>query len=132
MTLIRTAGFYEELDPDRSVPHDGPIRDAVREHGEPDEARVLAYLYEGTELFSWMGGAPDVLREDDGGPVLLGGSSLCGDGTWVWRRDLTYYLPAYHLALPPDFLAHVRGADYRPPPVSEERGREILAAFGLQ
>lgn len=121
---VRSVGFYAELSPGWGMPVDGSIRDAVRSAGEPDEGRIVEYLRRGTGLWSEMSAGPDVL--DPEGPVLTGTGSLRTDGTWLWREDLRYYLSTYHLALPAEFLAHVRRLGYAPPPVAEARLTEIV------
>ncbi|MCF2435152.1 hypothetical protein LV779_13180 [Streptomyces thinghirensis] len=71
-----------------------------------------------------MGAQTDVLDPD--GPTLVGNGSLFTDGIWLWREDLSYYVARYHLALPREFVAHVRGLEYSPPQVPESRLVEIL------
>jgi hypothetical protein len=105
------------------MPLDGSIRDAVRPAGEPDERRIAEYLGQGTGLWSEMSAGPDVL--DPEAPVLSSIGSLRTDGTWLWREDLPYYLSTYHLALPAEFLGHVRRLGHTPPPVAETRLVEI-------
>ncbi|MFG3100147.1 hypothetical protein ACGFZL_06470 [Streptomyces sp. NPDC048182] len=95
----------------------------MRELGERDEELLLGYLRGATRLWSEMGAADDVL--DPEAPVLVGAGSLCTDGTWLWRDDLTYYVGRYHVALPAEFLAHVRRLDHRPPDVPFRRCAEI-------
>lgn len=71
-----------------------------------------------------MGAERDVISGDE---WVGGAGSLVTDGEWVWPVDLVHYLSRYHIALPADFLAHVRKSDYRVPAVSDERAREIMA-----
>lgn len=71
-----------------------------------------------------MGSQTDVLDPD--GPTLVGNGSLHTDGTWLWREGLSYYVAKYHLALPREFVAHVRRLKYSPPQVPENRLVEIL------
>ncbi|MFJ6837481.1 hypothetical protein [Streptomyces sp. NPDC091209] len=101
------------------------MRDSVKATGEPDEAKIIAYLRNGAGIWSEMSAGPDVLDPD--APVLSGVGSLYTDGTWLWRQDLLYYLGTYHVCLPRDFLTHVRKARYRVPAVPETRLLEILA-----
>ena len=42
------------------------------------------------------------------------------DGEWVWPRDLAYYVRAYRVALPREFIANVRERHGRPPPLSRD------------
>lgn len=66
-----------------------------------------------------MSAGPDVLDPD--GPDLPGIGSMYTDGTWIWREDLRYYLATYHVALPDDFVKHIRALDYTAPAVPESR-----------
>jgi|UniRef100_A0AAU3I3A7 hypothetical protein len=122
--VIRTVGFFSELGPGWGLPLDGLLRESVGPAGEPDEAEIIGYLGRGAGIWAEMSAGPDVL--DPQAPVLSGVGSLFTDGTWLWRRDLPYYLGTYHVSLPRDFLTHVRKARYRVPAVPETRLLEIL------
>ncbi|MCT9006522.1 hypothetical protein [Streptomyces rhizosphaerihabitans] len=100
------------------------MRDSVHPTGEPDEAKIIAYLRSGTGIWSEMSAGPDVL--DPNAPDLSGIGSLYTDGTWLWRQDLPYYLGEYHVSLPSDFVAHVRNAHHQVTEVPEKRLVEIL------
>jgi hypothetical protein len=121
--MIRAVGFFAELHPGWGMPLDGSIKDAVRSAGEPDENRIVDYLRTGTGLWSEMGAEPDVL--DPEGSALPGAGSLFTDGTWLWRDDLPYYVAKYHVALPPEFLAHARRLGYAASRVPDARVHEI-------
>ncbi|MFI9153676.1 hypothetical protein [Streptomyces sp. NPDC053367] len=121
--MIRSAGFFAELNPGWGMPLDGSIRDAVRSAGESDEDRIIGYLRNGTALWSETGAERDVL--DPEGPDLTGAGSLLTDGTWLWREDLPYYVSAYHVTLPAEFLAHIRGLGHAAPTVPDSRLHEI-------
>ncbi|MFE9027592.1 hypothetical protein ACFYOA_15185 [Streptomyces iakyrus] len=95
------------------------MRDAVRPSGEPDESSILDYLRSGTGIWSEMSAGPDVLDPD--APDMTGIGSLYTDGTWLWREDLTYDVATYHVALPNEFVEHIRTLEYRAPVVSESR-----------
>ncbi|CAM5361310.1 hypothetical protein [Streptomyces fumanus] len=121
---VRSVGFFAELSPGWGLPTDGPIGDAVRPVGEPDEDGIVAYLMNGTGLWSEMSATTDVL--DPEGPTLAGAGSLRTDGTWVWRDDLSYYVHRHHVVLPAPFLARVRMLDHTPPRVPDSRLADIL------
>ncbi|MGV9589021.1 hypothetical protein [Streptomyces tendae] len=121
---VRAVGFFDELSPGWGLPTDGPIKDAVRSSADADEHRLVDYLRQGSDIWSEMGAQADVL--DPEGPTLVSGGSLLTDGGWIWRDDLAYYVVRYHLALPEDFVAHVRESGYSPPEVPESRLVEIL------
>ncbi|MEU0168468.1 hypothetical protein ABZ214_23935 [Streptomyces iakyrus] len=117
--MIRPVGFFSELSPGWGLAETGSIRDAVRPSGEPDESSILDYLRSGTGIWSEMSAGPDVLDPD--APELTGIGSLYTDGTWLWREDFTYYVATYHVALPNEFVEHIRTLEYRAPVVSESR-----------
>jgi hypothetical protein len=123
--VIRSVGFFAELNPGWGMPLAGSIKDAVRPAGEPDENRLAAYLRNGNALWSEIGAEPDPL--DPEAPLLTGAGSLATDGTWLWREDLPHYVSKYHVALPAEFLAHVRRLGYAPPRLPDATLHEILA-----
>jgi hypothetical protein len=92
----------------------GPLRAQVQASGEPDEAQIVEYLDVGHHLTYFMEAGVDVLT----GEVhrhTSGCSSLVTDGLWVWRADFAHYLEAYHVPLPADFVARVRGFRHQMP-----------------
>ncbi|WP_234308057.1 hypothetical protein [Streptomyces sp. NBRC 110035] len=121
--MIRPVGFFSELSPGWGLPESGSIKDAVRPSGEPDEKEIVSYLMNGTGIWSEMSAGPDVLNPD--GPLLPGIGSLCTDGEWIWRGDLSYYVATHHISLPVEFVTHIRDSNYSPPEVAESRLTEI-------
>lgn len=119
---IRILGLYEELWKPRFGKSLGSILDARTDDPLADEAEVLAYLQAGTWLFEFMAFKKDVFGGDNGIPAA--GSPMT-DGEWVWKSDLLFYLPVYHVRLDPDFLSHVRAIDYRMPEIPDERIDEL-------
>ncbi|MEV4786309.1 hypothetical protein AB0K53_12800 [Streptomyces tuirus] len=117
--MIRPVGFFSELSPGWGLAETGSIKDAVRPSGEPDESGILVYLRNGTGIWSEMSAGPDVL--DPNAPELTGIGSLYTDGTWLWREDLPYYVAKYHLALPDEFVQHIRTLEHKAPAVLESR-----------
>jgi hypothetical protein len=45
---------------------------------------------------------------------------IATDGIWVWPRDLSYYVGNYHLALPSEFVEHMRMCSWNPVSLSRE------------
>ncbi|MFF0678781.1 hypothetical protein ACFYVW_09340 [Streptomyces tendae] len=117
--MINPVGFFSELSPGWDLPESGSIREAVRSSGETDEAGIVSYLLNGTEIWSEMSAGPDVLDPD--GQLLTGIGSLYTDGEWIWRGDLSYYVSRHHIALPDQFVTRIRNANYSPPKVPENR-----------
>ncbi|WP_437017382.1 hypothetical protein [Streptomyces sp. enrichment culture] len=112
-------GLFSELSPGWGLTQSGSIKDAVRPSGEPDESSILAYLRGGTGIWSEMSAGPDVL--DPNAPEMTGIGSLYTDGTWLWREDLPHYLTRYHIALPGEFVKHIRALGHKAPAVPESR-----------
>ncbi|MDH6547487.1 hypothetical protein [Streptomyces sp. SAI-041] len=111
--MLRLLGFFDDFGHPREV-STGPLAAQVRVTGEPDEAHIVAYLDHGHRLTSFMEAGVDALT----GEVhrhTSGCSSLVTDGVWVWRADFAHYLETYHVPLPADFLARVRGLSHRMP-----------------
>ncbi|WP_043261548.1 hypothetical protein [Streptomyces sp. e14] len=122
--MIKRAGFYREIGGQATTAHDAPsLHDAARDSGPWDEDRVLAYLESAPEIYSTMGARRDVLTGDE---WITGAGSLLTDGTWLWPTDLVHYVRRHHVALPPEFLDHIRANDYTVPAVSDELARHIL------
>lgn len=107
---LKKVGFFSEL------PHGdetGPtLRGAVRDWGEKDERKLIAYLKKGAVLFLCLGLARDVLDETAG---FTHSPHILTDGVWAWPGDLRYYVKKYHVELPEEFLRHVRDRRYRLP-----------------
>ncbi|PAX89051.1 hypothetical protein CLM85_13485 [Streptomyces albidoflavus] len=66
-----------------------------------------------------MSAGPDVLEPE--GQLLTGIGSLRTDGEWIWRGDLSHYVSRHHVALPDQFVTHIRDSHYSPPKVPESR-----------
>jgi hypothetical protein len=45
---------------------------------------------------------------------IAGTSSIRTDGSWVWHDTLPYYVREHSIALPFEFLEHIRHRDYMP------------------
>ncbi|MGW7412817.1 hypothetical protein [Streptomyces sp. NPDC054863] len=118
--MTQRVGFFREFTPDD--PSAAPsIHEAVGTHALYDEAGIVAYLESATEIFTAMGADRDVVSGDEWVPS----GSLSTDGKWLWPGELAHYVRRYHLALPADFLADVRAAQYAPPVLPPGRGAEI-------
>jgi hypothetical protein len=112
---LRPVGFFEELG--FAIHYTEKIRDAVQDRAAPNEQKVISYLNGGYVLLDVPETAVDVIA---GKGRIIGGSSLVSDGTWVWRRDLAYYVGKYHLRLPAEFLDHLIQRKYVLPVLSEQ------------
>ncbi|HEY4244251.1 MAG TPA: hypothetical protein VGM88_30770 [Kofleriaceae bacterium] len=98
---VTRIGFFRELKHGEAT---GPsLRESVRDHAQPDEAKLVAYLKGAPGLIASPGPVRDVLAP--GAPI--GTRSISTDGVYAWPGDLPYYVAKYHVALPAKFLAHV-------------------------
>ncbi|MFI1768684.1 hypothetical protein ACH41H_42545 [Streptomyces sp. NPDC020800] len=125
--MIKGVGFYQEFGDhgDPSAPASS-LHDAVRTAGDRDEDRIVAYLESSTEIYSVMGAERDVVTGD---AWIPGAGSLVTDGTWLWPVELAHYVRRHHIALPVEFVAHIRGNDHVSPALSQERARDIFDEY---
>ncbi|MGX9886640.1 hypothetical protein [Streptomyces sp. NPDC002276] len=126
--MTKRAGFYREVGGPDAAAGDAPslrndVRDDVRGSGPWDEDRVLGYLESAREIYTTMGARRDAL---DGDEWIAGSESLLTDGSWIWPVDLVHYVRRHHVALPQEFLEHIRANGYTVPAVSDERARHIF------
>lgn len=106
---LKPLGMYREMyDGERDeLPS---IHDALLPAPPADHERVLAYLRAAPGVFDVMSAVPDLLAAD---AWIPGGASLHSDGEWLWRTDFIEYYAAHALALPAEFLDHIRENGYR-------------------
>jgi hypothetical protein len=127
MTL-RLVGFFKELGSGEY--YHASIRQSVQADPARGERLVIDYLEHGHVLIDVPETSTDVIS---GGRRIIGASSLLTDGTWLWRRDLPYYVGTYHLSLPEDFLQHLQNGEFKVPAMSgqelEKVGQESLRFF---
>ncbi|WP_019073322.1 hypothetical protein [Streptomyces hokutonensis] len=122
--MIKRAGFYRETGGRITMADHAPsLRDAVQDSGPRDEDLVLAYLESAREIYTTMGAQRDALAGDE---WIAGSESLLTDGTWIWPIDLVHYVRRHHVALPQEFLEHIRANSYTAPAVPDERARQIF------
>lgn len=81
-----------------------------------------AYLSSGAIVLALMEQTTDVI-----GSVfkVLGGSAILTDGVYYWRRDTASYVERYQVALPDDFVEHMRALNWTCPEVRVERITQI-------
>ena len=111
---FREAGFFRELyDDDPELPS---IRHAVRTAPHPEAVRITAYLEQGVGIAGVGKYVGDVLDPDSSFSISPG---LATDGVWLWRRDLPHYVAVHHVALPEEFISHMRESGWRVPRLDE-------------
>lgn len=125
--MSKLADFYWKPGSQGDAAGKPSLFDAMRGAGPKDEDRIAAYLASGDEFFSAMGAERDAVTDDMWIPGASG--SLMTDGVWAWPDSLAHYVRRHHVALPPDFLAHIRANDYTVPAVPRERHGEVFAEF---
>ncbi len=57
---------------------------------------------------------------------IVGTSSIRTDGRWVWHDTLPYYVREHGIALPQEFLEHMRHRNYVPPREDEVEMEELI------
>ena len=116
---LRQVGFFRELahgDPD------GPsLRDAVREAPPSERERIANYLQAGN-AFAVTGMAVDDVLDPD--RTNIAELMTMTDGEWEWPSDLLYYFEEYNVAIPEDFVGHMRARNWTPPSLSDD---ELIA-----
>lgn len=106
----RLLGEFQELEHGRP---DGPsLRAAVRDHGGPDEHRLVEYLRSGSILAATGSRVHDILSPDR---ELIDGLHLFTDGQWFWYSDLAHYVEQYHVALDERFVQHAQDQNWAAP-----------------
>ncbi|HEY0637126.1 MAG TPA: hypothetical protein VGD67_05730, partial [Pseudonocardiaceae bacterium] len=84
---------------------------------EREAGLVLSYLESAPVVHSTGGFSLDRIDPMRGKAVPV---TWHTDGTWVWPGSVTYYLRSYALPPDPEFLAHIRQRNFRPPAVDAE------------
>ncbi len=106
MSMVRKVGFFCELPLEEQVKALSSIR---RVQAQPDEAKILTYLDAGVTFAAMMGVDEDVLAHPR---KPIGPLDLVTDGEWAWPQTLAYYVRNYHIALPEDFVEHMRSSGW--------------------
>jgi hypothetical protein len=113
--ILRTVGFFREL---RHGMPDGPsLHDAVGTLPADLHDRVWRYLESGAVLVASSGIVDDVLDPDR---QAVATPDMMTDGTWLWPRDLAYYVANHQVGLPAEFLATMESNGWRAPELSQE------------
>jgi hypothetical protein len=107
-------GFFREL---RHGEPEGPsLIEAIRPKADYDRRLVVSYLRSSPILFAYPGVVRDVL---DSSRLIIGAGHIRTDGVWAWPEDLAYYVEHYNVALPSEFLEHVKLKVDHPPTEAE-------------
>ena len=97
-------------------------------HDKPqfDEDKIVSYLESGTQLFATLLAIYDDFGEAE---KFVGGPSIVTDGVWFWRSYLPYFVKTYHFRLPPEFVEHAKGNDWKVPNIPYEQEKPLIAHY---
>lgn len=102
---LKEIGFFREL---RHSERTGPSLVEAQHQLQLQQAdvdEIVRYLEEAPTLATTGSLVDDVLNDQ---VKAVAREEIATDGTWVWRRDLAYYVRQYRVGLPSDFVAAVR------------------------
>jgi len=123
MSLLRKVGFFFELPSEQRIE---ALRSIHQEAAQADEEKIVGYLESGTVYGAMPGVEQDVLSHP---PQAIGPTHIQTDGTWAWPVTLIYYVRRYHIALPEEFVRHMRLGGWRCP-LNVNVGQLILEGEG--
>lgn len=109
MTILKEVGFYFELPSEEQI---AVLRSICRESPDPDADRIVRYLNAGVAIAAVPGVEVDVLAEP---PQIIGAMHIRTDGVWAWPQTLVHYVQRYHIALPQEFVDHMRSSGWECP-----------------
>jgi hypothetical protein len=109
---MKRVGFFFEMPMSERVATVRAIRRAEPQH---DEANILKYLEAGAAAAAVPGVEEDVLADP---PRIIGPMHIRTDGIWAWPETLAYYVRIHHIALPEEFVQHMRANGWSCPHVA--------------
>ncbi|WP_248966332.1 hypothetical protein [Sphaerisporangium perillae] len=117
---MREVGHFREL---RHGRPDGPsLVDAVGQGRYLDRGQIADYLMTASVLAVTGSMVDDVINPEKKRVAPL---EVATDGEWIWPRDLSYYVREYGVALPTEFVDHIRRARWTSPQLSHEQLAEL-------
>lgn len=106
---LPAVGFYREL---AYGQEDEPSLADVMGRGDPAiKEQVLDYLAAGEVVEIVFTVSTDVLDET---AAPIGPLRILSDGAFVWPSDLAHYVEHYDVALPHEFVAHMKARNWEP------------------
>lgn len=115
MLTLSQVGFFREL---RHGSANGPsIHDCCSNSAQPNEQEIIQYLSAAATLVATGSVVGDVL---DSTKKAVAPLEIATDGTWVWPRDLAYYMTNYHVVLPSESVEYMRKWFWDPPSLRHE------------
>ncbi len=73
-------------------------------------SKITHYLSGGYQVAASPGITRDILSTEH---KHIGPAFILSDGVWRWHSDLAYYVENYRVALPEEFLIHMRAVQYQ-------------------
>jgi hypothetical protein len=108
--VLRRVGNFQELgyDDDPNAPR---LVDVRGKRAPDNKAEVVRYLRSGKTLIVSPGIDQDVFDDRKRADT----SSIVTDGTFMWQRQIAYYVEHYDIELPAEFEAHMRANGWQVP-----------------
>jgi hypothetical protein len=116
-TELKLVGFFRETHPflirgqRKTLPS---FHEYVSDNPQQEaESKIIGYLESGKDA-GYLSSRPICKRPEDRLTFDRSGVVLT-DGVWAWPSELAYYVEAFHLRLPPEFISHMGSNEWKPP-----------------
>jgi hypothetical protein len=108
--VLKLVGNFQELgyDDDPRAPR---LADARGHRSHDHKSEVVRYLNSG-KMFVFSPGVDEDIFENG---KLADTCSIVTDGTFMWQKQIAYYVEHYDIELPSEFEAHMRANGWRVP-----------------
>lgn len=104
---LQVLGFWIDKKERNGLPDP---RRCVDPEWKEDRERIACYLRSGVIAAQYIGYS--YCRFECGIPEDQMGDADLSDGAWVWPQGLAHYVERHQVALPPEFIAHVKANRY--------------------
>jgi hypothetical protein len=106
--VLTSVGFWCEHSGDK-LP--SVLSASVQPIAPPELEQIEGYLADSPICVS----SPGIAFSAFDKTTVAGTNSIRTDGIWVWPDTFSYYVRQHGVALPADFLKHIRDRKYSPP-----------------
>jgi hypothetical protein len=96
----------------------------LEKDGAEDASEIIDFLEKGTLVLRSAGCSEDWLDAERKEVVPIGFRT---DGEWIWADELAYYIKAYGVMPPNEFVAYIRAQGYVPKEASPDKVQEASA-----
>ena len=112
MEKLKLVGYWEDEESSRDYPHP---RSFVCPGwlSREEKAKVVSYLRSAQICRGSFGFSYCRFEDGPGGKIM--GSNELSDGTYIWPEGLWVYVEMFNVAIPDDFLEHIKGRNYQIP-----------------